>query len=710
MKVHYVKLGFLALLFFCIYSTVIVGQAEVVWSDDFNDGDYDGWTPAWGNWSTEKNRLQVSGYDDGMIFHNSTVSTGTWSFDVYLLPNKKLFFMFICNDFIHNEYANHYNLWIIPTQSSTEFVFDTVRGEYPEAHETLAVHTASADLTHRWHHIDITRDFDGRFRFYLDSTLIIDVTDDSLFSSEEIRVYSYGDGSMIDNIVVKDAVDPPQIQEWSDDFDDGDYEGWTVEWGNWYAENGTLQAIYHPDTTYNGGLILYPSTIAYGTWSFDVYLERNKIIFFGLATTDVVWDEFSNSYYFEIKPYAKTEFVLIKCLGDITTNQGLVWYTADSELSGWNHIDVTRDVSGRFSIYLNGELIIYLTDRSLNSSEHFFVCSYPDGPKVDNITVSNTIDMFHPIPVGVAVEVSQEEITQGEDVLVTIEVKDDYGILISDVSVDVVVDETIIDVSEVSWGVYQAVVDTSEYLGRVKLIVTAEKNGFISSESAHHFEVVAPASFAVSGLTLQPSVVERGKQAAVTVEVENVGGQEGSYQLLVDIEGVVREEITVTLDPGASKTVFYEFFASKAGTLTVNIGGLTDTLTVLEPASFEVSNLSIEPDSVREGEPVSITVECSNAGGVSGSYDVVLKLDGETEDTKSVTVDAGESTTVTFQVLTSESGTYLVEVHGLTGSYEVSRPGIPGYPIESVMLGLIAGLIIIWILIRNQTITLSPYR
>ncbi|MHA2273887.1 MAG: hypothetical protein ACXACI_18710, partial [Candidatus Hodarchaeales archaeon] len=79
MKVQYVKLGFLALLFICLCSNVNVGH-EVVWSDDFNDGDYDGWTPAWGDWSTETNTLGVIGSYDGMIFRNSTVSTGTWSF------------------------------------------------------------------------------------------------------------------------------------------------------------------------------------------------------------------------------------------------------------------------------------------------------------------------------------------------------------------------------------------------------------------------------------------------------------------------------------------------------------------------------------------------------------------------------------------------------------------------------------------------------
>jgi uncharacterized protein YfaS (alpha-2-macroglobulin family) len=135
--------------------------------------------------------------------------------------------------------------------------------------------------------------------------------------------------------------------------------------------------------------------------------------------------------------------------------------------------------------------------------------------------------------------------------------------------------------------------------------------------------------------------------------------------------------------------------------------GLTETLTVVEPATFELSNLVIEPASVSEGESISISVDCINTGGASGSYDVILMVDGETEDTSTVTLDAGESTTVSFDVSASQSGTYSVEVNGLTGSYEVAeqRQGIPGFPFESITLGLVSGAVLLWILQRNRSST-----
>jgi hypothetical protein len=41
--VNIVKFGLIAIFFVCIFSVQSTG-AEVVWSDDLDDGDYDGWS------------------------------------------------------------------------------------------------------------------------------------------------------------------------------------------------------------------------------------------------------------------------------------------------------------------------------------------------------------------------------------------------------------------------------------------------------------------------------------------------------------------------------------------------------------------------------------------------------------------------------------------------------------------------------------------
>ena len=217
------------------------------------------------------------------------------------------------------------------------------------------------------------------------------------------------------------------------------------------------------------------------------------------------------------------------------------------------------------------------------------------------------------------------------------------------------------------------------------------------------YEVVAPASLVTSGLTIEPSTVQIGESVAITIDVSNVGGQEGSHLAVFKVNGVTEDEYEVSLESDVSQTITFEYIPTQSGTFIVDLDGLTGSITVLEPASIDVSNLVIDPESLMEDESVTISVECSNFGGVSGSYDVVLEIDGETKDTSSVTVEAGESTTVSFEVSAPEEGSYSVDVNGLSGSYEVEKAqtGIPGFPLNSIVISVVLAAAVMW-LIRRQ--------
>ncbi len=58
-------------------------KAEVVWSDNFDDGNYGGWYVANGTFSAVDHTLKpVLGDNYYEIGHTSTINNGTWSFDV----------------------------------------------------------------------------------------------------------------------------------------------------------------------------------------------------------------------------------------------------------------------------------------------------------------------------------------------------------------------------------------------------------------------------------------------------------------------------------------------------------------------------------------------------------------------------------------------------------------------------------------------------
>jgi hypothetical protein len=92
-------------------------------------------------------------------------------------------------------------------------------------------------------------------------------------------------------------------------------------------------------------------------------------------------------------------------------------------------------------------------------------------------------------------------------------------------------------------------------------------------------------------------------------------------------------------------------------------------------AVFKVDNLIIKPSSIEEGGTVSISVEVTNTGGISGSYNVTLKINHETKDIKTVILDPSENKTVSFDISASQQGTFAVDVNGFAGSYVVKKKG-----------------------------------
>jgi len=117
------------------------------------------------------------------------------------------------------------------------------------------------------------------------------------------------------------------------------------------------------------------------------------------------------------------------------------------------------------------------------------------------------------------------------------------------------------------------------------------------------------------------------------------------------------------------------------------------------PAAFSLSNLTVQPAEINPGEMVTITVEVANTGGTTGSYTVVLQLNGVKETEKSVAVAAGSSEIVTFSVTREVAGSYSITVDGLNTSFTVAAPPPPPPPpppekekVEEEIMPLPAGM------------------
>jgi len=67
----------------------------------------------------------------------------------------------------------------------------------------------------------------------------------------------------------------------------------------------------------------------------------------------------------------------------------------------------------------------------------------------------------------------------------------------------------------------------------------------------------------------------------------------------------------------------------------------------------------------------------SNAGELTGSYQVVLMVDGEIFDVRDMTLDGGAGQTIYFDITSVNVGQHDIDVNGLSGSFEVQSVPTP---------------------------------
>jgi uncharacterized repeat protein (TIGR02543 family) len=111
-------------------------------------------------------------------------------------------------------------------------------------------------------------------------------------------------------------------------------------------------------------------------------------------------------------------------------------------------------------------------------------------------------------------------------------------------------------------------------------------------------------------------------------------------------------------------------------TITVPLTHLT-MFTVIahtSPASFVASEMTITPAEVHPGEDITVNVTISNIGDLADNYQAVLKVSGMSDRVKTVTLNGGESQTVSFTVTPAGAGSYTVQIGGLTGGFTVKEP------------------------------------
>jgi len=149
--------------------------------------------------------------------------------------------------------------------------------------------------------------------------------------------------------------------------------------------------------------------------------------------------------------------------------------------------------------------------------------------------------------------------------------------------------------------------------------------------------------------------------AGVGTKSLNIGyyDQDTKMWVLLDAEDISIDPQNNTITAWISHFTYYGVIANQA------------------PAEFTVSDLTISPTEVGIAEKATISVVIANAGDVSGTAQVTLKINGVAVSTQNVKVAGLESKTVSFINVQGKSGSYRVEIDGLSGTLTV-KPATVG--------------------------------
>ena len=128
----------------------------------------------------------------------------------------------------------------------------------------------------------------------------------------------------------------------------------------------------------------------------------------------------------------------------------------------------------------------------------------------------------------------------------------------------------------------------------------------------------------------------------------------------------------------------------------------------LNPAQMSVQYLNVSPQQASAGRPVTITINVGNRGDEAGNYNVALKINGQVEQTRMVSVGPQGTQPVKFTVTKAQPGTYTVDIAGQKGSFIIlGAGGKAGSPVSG---GLIAFLIMGALVLATTVALILTYR
>ena len=167
-----------------------------------------------------------------------------------------------------------------------------------------------------------------------------------------------------------------------------------------------------------------------------------------------------------------------------------------------------------------------------------------------------------------------------------------------------------------------------------------------------------------------------GERDTVVLSVDVTGMSDGAYSA----------SITITA-PGASNS-------PQTVSVTLYVGGIGPP--------FTITGLDVTPEQVSPGQPVTVSAQVTNTGDSEASYTVNLTVNGQVEQTKTVTLAPEAVETVTFTVTKETPGSYTISIGDLTEEFTVAAPSWLNRYWWVIVVGIAAVVLLAYSLWRKR--------
>ncbi len=195
-------------------------------------------------------------------------------------------------------------------------------------------------------------------------------------------------------------------------------------------------------------------------------------------------------------------------------------------------------------------------------------------------------------------------------------------------------------------------------------------------------------SFRVYDLNISRDRARAGDTVSISCTVKNEGDIIGEYQVNLKVNDKVVEHQAAIIFGGKIRVVNFNRTFADPGKYSVEIDDLTENLSILPrkerpaaapkpskavPGKIELSDLKIEPSTMKAGETATVSCLLTNNGQNDQQYKAELKINNQVVGTQNIFLKPKQQQRVVFSGSIEDLGEHSIAIGDLKGNLVVNE-------------------------------------